>query len=122
MSLKLKNEQEWYYNAGALPTYILMLLPHLVHRVPYKFGIKYHLVHELYQSFWPEWRTYYSIHLLIRHRWRLDRDSPIKEFNEENIRRYPFTYGQMARLVLFGTTDLYFGNNTIDWNFGHCRT
>lgn len=92
----------WYYNAGELPTIsILVEKPELIHRVPILFGV-HNLVNELYKISWSEWRTFYAIHLLIRHRDYLDKESPIKEFNEENIKNYTFTFGEMARMVLYG--------------------
>jgi len=95
----------WYYNAGQLPTdSILAGNPGLVHRVPTLLGVHL-LVEQLYKARWPQWRTFYTIHLLTRHRSYLDAASPIKEFNAENIKVYPYTYGEMARKILYNTTD-----------------
>lgn len=58
------------------------------------------LADELYKKYWKEWKEMDSIHLLINHRYYLDKDSPIKEFDEINIKNYNFTYGQMCRTVM----------------------
>jgi hypothetical protein len=49
---------------------------------------------------WDEWKTYYTIHLLMNHRRYGDKDSTIRQFNEANIIDYPYTYGEMARVIL----------------------
>lgn len=58
------------------------------------------LVPQLYHYYWPEWRNLDTIHLLMGHRSYLDKSSPIKEFDEENIKTYNFTYGEMCREIL----------------------
>ena len=59
------------------------------------------LVKELYRKEnWNEWTTYDSIHLLINHRSYLDKESPIKDFDELNIWTYNRTYGIMVRSIL----------------------
>ena len=60
----------WYYNAGEAPTKnILEKNPNLVTRIPKLFGVQ-SLAKELYgqQQNWNDWKNYYSIHLLARHR------------------------------------------------------
>jgi hypothetical protein len=94
----------WYYNAGELPTTaILGRCPHLVHREKERFGV-HNLAQKLYGEYWPQWRDYYAIHLLFRHRSYLVEDdvrlSGIEEFDEENVRSYNRTFGEMARAVL----------------------
>lgn len=97
---------KWYFNAGEYPTTsILYERPELVHRVKLLFGV-HMLIHNLYKSHWKGWRDYYTIHLLIRHRSYLDKESPIKNFDENNIKTYNYTYGQMARQVLYNSTDI----------------
>jgi len=94
----------WYFNAGELPTKaVLYQHPEIVHRVKLLFGV-HMLVKNLYKTFWDKWEEQYTIHLLMRHRSYLDKNSPIKEFDEQNIRRYNFTYGAMVRKIIFGTT------------------
>jgi hypothetical protein len=73
--------------------------PQLVHAVVEKLGTS-HLSDELYLMNWPKWRTLNTIHLIINQRDYLDPDSSIKEFNEENIQTYNFTYGFMCRDIL----------------------
>jgi hypothetical protein len=58
------------------------------------------LVNNLYKVNWPEWKTLDTIHLLINHRYYLDKESPIKEFDEINIKTYKYTYGEMVRDIL----------------------
>ena len=59
------------------------------------------LFNELFLEYnWKKWKTLDSIHLLINHRSYLDKESPIKEFNETNIWTYNRTYGIMARKIL----------------------
>eukprot|EP00096_Caligus_rogercresseyi_P011433 TRINITY_DN4496_c0_g1_i1.p1 TRINITY_DN4496_c0_g1~~TRINITY_DN4496_c0_g1_i1.p1 ORF type:complete len:295 (+),score=90.82 TRINITY_DN4496_c0_g1_i1:6-890(+) len=102
-SYKDYRPDNWYYNAGELPTKsILLKNPTLVHRVLYKFGVS-NLSKELYDEYWPHWRDFYSIHLLWAHRSYLAKGdverSGIREFNEENISGYNNTFGEMARSV-----------------------
>jgi hypothetical protein len=49
---------------------------------------------------WNGWRDLNSVHLMINHRHYLDKESPIKEFNETNIWTYNRTYGAMVRTIL----------------------
>lgn len=112
--------ERWYYNAGELPARILEKQLNLVHRVPESFGV-YDLVSELYKERWEKWTTYHSIHLLARHRGYLDKESPIKEFNETNTLDYPFTYGQMVRKILYNTTEMLPANYSEPWKFRECR-
>ena len=91
----------WYYNAGCKPTEeVLYKRPELVHRVKLLFGV-HSLVGNLYKTLWKEWRQQYTIHLLTRHRSYLDKEHlekwPI--FDENNIKDYPMTFGEMAREV-----------------------
>lgn len=87
---------EWYYNGGQVPTeQILKPQPHLVHRVPIFFGV-HNLVDELYgTNKWPDWRHYYSIHLLSRHH------SHPEQLNETTILDYDRPFGDIARSVLY---------------------
>lgn len=95
----------WYFNAGEKPTReVLWFKPELVHRVKVLFGVQ-GLSHKLYRTEdWYEWRRFYAVHLLIRHRWYLD--SLWNMFwwpwlHERNIVDYPKTFGEMARDVYF---------------------
>lgn len=92
-----------YYNAGERPTTeILHRWPHLIHRVRLRFGV-HMLMHELYDSSdWRDWRqSQDTIHLLINHRSYLDPHfAQYPDFDEDNIRDYPYTFGELARLAL----------------------
>lgn len=96
----------WYWNAGRLPTeMILVPRPHLVHRVPYDFGV-HNVAHLLYGVCKPDWRQYFAIHLLFRHRDYLVTSDTFGPLTVSNVGRYNRTFGQMVRLALFGTTRL----------------
>ena len=59
------------------------------------------LAAQLYREInWKGWTNLETIHLLINHRNYMDKESPIKEFNEENIWTYNRTYGIMVRSIL----------------------
>lgn len=94
----------WYYNAGELPTTkFLEKQPNLVHREKIQFGVHY-LVDMLYEEQNPFWdKMYYAIHMLARHRSHSD---GIVYFNEDNIKDYNRTFGQMARLAYYGNKNI----------------
>lgn len=70
----------------------------LCFRVPWDFGV-HDLRAVLYNACSPRWRDFRAIHLLSRH--RLDGVKPGDgrpiSFNEENIKSYKKTFGEMAR-------------------------
>lgn len=88
--------REWYYNGGQVPTeQILKPLPHLVHRVPELFGV-HNLVDRLYsEKEWPDWRQYYTIHLLSRHH------ADPERLNETTVLKYDRPFGEIARWILY---------------------
>ncbi|XP_064458554.1 alpha-1,4-N-acetylglucosaminyltransferase-like isoform X2 [Ornithodoros turicata] len=96
----------WYYNVGDLPTMrLLWPHPHLIHAVPVLFGIDMDMLRKLYTpGLNIEWRRYFAVHTLIRHRceWR----DPLRgrKIDMENIRTYNTSLGEMIREVLFGTS------------------
>ena len=49
---------------------------------------------------WNDWKDMNCIHLMINHRSYLDKESPIKDFDELNIWTYNRTYGIMVRSIL----------------------
>lgn len=105
-SYRYYRRERWYYNAGELPTtLILERMPNIVHRVSYDFGV-HNLVHLLYGTRSDEWKNYVGIHLLVRHKNYLLPGDTVEEFNEENIKNYNKTFGDMARLVLYGSSDI----------------
>lgn len=105
-SYKYYQPTRWYYNAGELPTEsILLLRPDFVHRVPYDFGV-HNLAYMLFGMRSPKWRDYHTIHLLIRHRNYLIPEDHIENFDENNIKMYNKTFGDMARSVLFGKSNM----------------
>ena len=71
----------------------------MAHQVKYNFGTQI-LSDELYKMYWPKWQSFYTIHLLINHRYYLDKESPINEFDEKNIQNYNQTFGFMVRDIM----------------------
>ena len=71
-----------------------------MHTVNSKLGTE-NLINELYfMEDWQGWKNLDSLHLLVNHRSYLDKDSPIKLFNDTNIQTYQFTFGKIARDIL----------------------
>lgn len=65
------------------------------------------LMRELYDTTgWHGWRSDFdTMHLLINHRSYLDPHyKHYPEFDETNIASYPYTFGEMARLMLMNDT------------------
>lgn len=90
-----------FYNAGHLPAKIIRENPFLVHGVWPNFGVEFrNLAYNLYRNIWSKWNEYDTIHTLVNHRYYLDRNSPISEFDEYNIIEYDYTYGYMARDIM----------------------
>jgi hypothetical protein len=94
-----------YFNAGEKPTkQVLWFKPELVHRVKVLFGV-HDLREDLYmKDHWDEWRGFYAVHLLIRHRKNLDSLENLFRWptlNEDNIHDYPKPFGEMAREAYF---------------------
>ncbi|XP_046675201.1 uncharacterized protein LOC124363975 [Homalodisca vitripennis] len=93
----------WYYNAGTYPTNILVDKPYLVHRVEKLFG-NYGIKWKTYMTNFPEWRDYYTFHLLSS---RLNRglknlSKTLKYpvvFNDVNILKYPVAFRDMCKAV-----------------------
>ncbi|CAN8002968.1 unnamed protein product [Ixodes hexagonus] len=122
-SYRLYRPDLWYWNAGDLPTRkFLSVRPDLVNRVPYDFGVNEVLVDTLYMECNNLWRSFSAFHLLLRHRARLvptdfEKYGPL---TLENIANYNRNFGQMARLVLSGTTRLGVSEvKTVDWLSKH---
>ncbi|PSN31629.1 hypothetical protein C0J52_27549 [Blattella germanica] len=93
----------WYWNAGQKPMRdIIYAKPELVHKVENLLGL-HGLADKLYiWNKWDNWRKYYSIHLIIRHRHYMDTLwNYIKwpTIDENNICDYPKPFGEMAREV-----------------------
>lgn len=88
--------REWYFNAGQLPTELILdHNPSLVHRVPYLFGVE-NLAAQLYGGAkWPQWRHMFAIHLLSRH-------PPAPQLTDEKlVRGLQSPYGEIARWILY---------------------
>lgn len=105
-SYRYYKPERWYWNAGELPTQMFLIpKPHLVHRVTRDFGVQM-VTHMLYRVCSDEWLQMYAVHLLHRHRDYLAPNDTVGEYDERNIVHYNKTFGQMARLVVYGTTRL----------------
>lgn len=72
----------------------------LAHVVKVKLGTHMLVGQLFHEKNWSKWKDLETVHLLINHRVYLDKDSPIKEFNETNIWTYDRTYGIMVRSIL----------------------
>ncbi|KAI9563498.1 hypothetical protein GHT06_010961 [Daphnia sinensis] len=96
------HSDEWYYNGGERPTVeILHRRPELIHRVKGDFGVDTGVSVSIYKNPIMDWRRLDIIHLLSGHRSYLDPNyntTPV--FDENNIRTYPYAFGEMAREVL----------------------
>ena len=97
------NPDSWYYNAGQKPMReILIHKPELVHTVPTLLGV-HTLSERLYiWDSWENWRKYYSVHLIVRHRHYMDTVWNYLRWpnlDERNICNYPKPFGVMAREI-----------------------
>ncbi|XP_075729564.1 uncharacterized protein LOC119163693 isoform X1 [Rhipicephalus microplus] len=102
------NDSIWYYNAGVLPT-VTLIEPHahLINRERYGLETQMYMLGALYEPHaYPYWRNIRAVHLLAFHRGEAPLD-PLQnaELNETNIRDLDNVMGQMARSVIFGTSD-----------------
>ncbi|KAJ9599989.1 hypothetical protein L9F63_009699 [Diploptera punctata] len=93
----------FYFNAGEKPMVeIIRRKPELVHSIRYSLGVE-GLTRNLYVwDTWSNWRRYYSIHLMIRHRRYMDtlwNYLQWRTLDESNICDYPHPFGEMAREV-----------------------
>ncbi|XP_065305706.2 uncharacterized protein [Dermacentor albipictus] len=106
-SYRQLNDSRWNYNAGELPTKVLLERhPHLVHRMHYGLETGLNMLGVLYEPHaYPHWRHAFAMHLLSQNRGETPHD-PLRAapFNETNIRDLDNAFGQMARSVLFGTS------------------
>lgn len=112
---RMYDTSKWYYNAGELPTRVILYkYPHLVHRIKVKFGVDAPAVCPyFYKEYHSEWETeYFTFHMVARGEeiswkdWCIgggDHYMRNAKFNDELIRNLNNTFGEMARLVLFGT-------------------
>ncbi|XP_077516390.1 uncharacterized protein LOC144126220 [Amblyomma americanum] len=97
----------WYYNAGQLPTRdILEKKPHLVCGVPSDFGVHEGIARVLFEQCNGEWRNFTAVHAFFRHRAHYCPSDKFGPIDFEAVGRYSANFGQMARLVLSGSTKL----------------
>ncbi|XP_077553644.1 uncharacterized protein LOC144168562 [Haemaphysalis longicornis] len=97
----------WYFNAGELPTKKLLVpRPYLVYGVPYDFGVHEAVTRILYKQCSSAWKNFTTIHLFFRSRNYYNPSDKFGLVDFETVGRYNTSFGQMARLVLAGTTKL----------------
>ncbi|CAN7983588.1 unnamed protein product [Ixodes hexagonus] len=122
----------WYWNAGGLPTKkFLSVRPDLVNRVQHDFGVLEDVVPTLYSECNNRWRNFSAFHLFFRHRLRIVPWEFLKHWSVtlESVPNYDRNFGQMARLVLSGSTRLgaseirsvdWFSTNALDYSKHSC--
>ncbi|XP_077496327.1 uncharacterized protein LOC144107191 [Amblyomma americanum] len=102
------NDSLWYYNAGKLPTLRLVdKHPHLLNRMYSSLEISLDMIAMLYEPHaYPNWRDAYAMHTYISFRKQSQHD-PLhnRDLDTATIRDLDNAMGQMARSVLFGTSD-----------------
>ena len=102
-SYKDYQPQSFYFNAGQKPMFeIIHRMPEIVHSLDVLLGVRGLTRHLYVWDTWSNWRKYYSIHLVIRHRHYLDTLLNYLRWpsiNENNICDYPHPFGEMAREV-----------------------
>ncbi|CAN7983584.1 unnamed protein product [Ixodes hexagonus] len=113
----------WYWNAGVLPTKkFLNVRPDLVNRVRYDFGVEEKVTRTLYARCDGSWRNFSAFHLFFRLIGTYVPPEP-KRFGPitmDTVSKYDRNFGQMARLVLYGTTRMDVSEiKSIDWLSGH---
>ena len=99
----------WYFNGGIYPTdKYLNKNPELVHRVTDEFEANPRLCKLVYTEYYPKWRDYYAIHLLIRgneiaiRNWCFNHDIPagtVYQFDDEIAPKLNVTFGEMTRTL-----------------------
>ncbi|KAH6932769.1 hypothetical protein HPB50_014878 [Hyalomma asiaticum] len=102
------NDSIWYFNGGHLPTRVLVEPhPHLGHRMYHGLESETDMLGMVYGPHaYPHWRNIFAVHTLYGFRGEVPTDPLYKvTLNESNIRDYDTPLGQMARSVLFGTSD-----------------
>ncbi|XP_014677208.1 PREDICTED: uncharacterized protein LOC106817075, partial [Priapulus caudatus] len=99
------NDSAGYYNGGELPTkQILLRNRDLVHRENKKLGVHTSFIYYVFMKR-IEWKPFYAIHLFYNQR-RDNIDDAIDEYTAENIKTLNTTFGEMARWIYYGTTDV----------------
>jgi len=105
------------WNSGQFPVErIINKYPHLVHSMNGQFGVSsYRMCSTLYLENTDDWRKkYFTVHLLMRGNsinhiiWCFPKQMKpsIMNFNERNVKKLKTTFGQIARLILYNTTDI----------------
>ncbi|KAL3191469.1 hypothetical protein MRX96_059844 [Rhipicephalus microplus] len=98
------NGSLWDYNSTFLPSERFIKRAHLFHHV--EEGLHTHPFGIYRPHFFSNWRNTYALHTWVNHREVVPED-PLNsvELNETNIRNYDTAMVQMARSVVFGTSE-----------------
>lgn len=80
---------------------VLWEFPELVHAEPTKLGVQ-NLCYDIFYG--PlNWRNYDALNLMYSHRYYLTPEDPIKEHSENNIKNLTTPFGEIARLLYYGS-------------------
>ncbi|XP_075724418.1 uncharacterized protein LOC142767080 [Rhipicephalus microplus] len=99
------NGSLWDYNSAVVPTErFVVKRPHMFHHVDH--GLHTHPFGIYRPHYFPDWRNAYALHTIFNHRYIVPED-PLNnvELNETTLRDYDTAMGEMARSVIFGTSD-----------------
>ncbi|KAL3191466.1 hypothetical protein MRX96_059842 [Rhipicephalus microplus] len=99
------NGSLWDYNSAVVPTErFVVKRPHMFHHVDH--GLHTHPFGIYRPHYFPDWRNTYALHTIFNHRYIVPED-PLNnvELNETTLRDYDTAMGEMARSVIFGTSD-----------------
>jgi hypothetical protein len=109
---------KWYWNAGEYPTQrIINNYPHLVHSMNGEFGVYgQEICPKMYLENLEDWsEKFFTVHLFIREnsikghiRWCISdhRVPSVIDFDEQNIKTFKTTFGQIARFLLYDTKEI----------------
>ncbi|XP_014677658.1 PREDICTED: putative mediator of RNA polymerase II transcription subunit 26 [Priapulus caudatus] len=87
-----------------LTTRVLWLRPDLVHGVPTRLGV-HNVCYDVFYG--PlDWQDYDAVDLMYAHRYYLTPEDPIQQHDENNIKHLATPFGEIARLLYYGTRDV----------------
>lgn len=104
---------QWYYNAGYLPTEIIKEDPKSINLIESELGTNsYEVLPILYLQNSKSWQNrFFSFHFLMRNNslqstswWYRYNQIQLTQYNETNIKQLNTTFGQMARFIFYNTT------------------
>lgn len=98
MLLKDYKPEHWFYNAGRQPANVLEGRPYLAHSLPQLLGT-YDIREDIYIRRWPQWRTYYSCHLMVRWMTNFRGVKYPNPITDQDVLKYDNTFQEMVRDV-----------------------